>query len=109
MSQLDFDTVKSNWETYAKLCIKSSKHGMPDLLDAVGERLITTPYGTHEKDGGCYAGGLVEYALKTTTKMRTLASTFNLNVETYTIQKLGDGIDNSGIEMAIKFMKKNYN
>ena len=34
---------------------------------------------------------------------------FDLNVETFTIQTLGHGIDNSGIEMAIKFMKKNYN
>ena len=34
---------------------------------------------------------------------------FDLNVETFTIQTLGHGIDNSGSEMAIKFMKKNYN
>ena len=34
---------------------------------------------------------------------------FDLNVETFPIPTVGHGIDNSGIEMAIKFMKKNYN
>ena len=89
MSSLDFDKVKSNWETYAGLCIKSSKFGISDLLDAVGERLITTPFGTHEKDGGCYPGGLVEKSLETTSKMKTIASALDIEVETRSILKVG--------------------
>ena len=89
MSQPDFDTIKSNWETYEKLCNKAVKHGMGDLLEALGERLITTPYSTHEKDGGCYAGGLVENLLETTSKMRKLSAAFDLNIETSSILKVG--------------------
>ena len=89
MSQPDFEAVKNNWETFEKLCNKAVKHGMGDFLESLGERLITTPYSTHEKDGGCYAGGLVENALETTSKMRKLASTFNLEIETSSILKVG--------------------
>jgi len=89
MSQPDFDTIKSNWETYEKLCNKAAKSGMGDLLEALGSRLITTPCSTHEKDGGCYAGGLVENSLSITSKMRKLAASFDLNVETASILKVG--------------------
>ena len=34
---------------------------------------------------------------------------FDLDVETFSMPTVGHGIDNSGVEMAIKFMKKNYN
>ncbi len=89
MSQPDFDTIKTNWDTYEKLCNKAAKHGMPDLIKALGERLITTPYSTHEKDSGCYAGGLIENALETTSKMRKLASSFELDINTGSILKVG--------------------
>lgn len=89
MSQPDFDTIKTNWDTYEKLCNKAVKHGMGDLIETLGERLITTPYSTHEKDGGCYAGGLVENALETTSKMRKLAASFDLDINTGSILKVG--------------------
>ena len=89
MNQLDFETIKSNWDTYEKLCKKAVKHGMIELIASLGERIITTPFSTHEKDGGCYPGGLVENALSTTSKMRKIASSFELNVETASILKVG--------------------
>ena len=89
MSQPDFETIKSNWDTYEKFCNKAVKHGMGDLIEALGERLITTPYSTHEKDGGCYPGGLVESALETASKMRNLAVSFDLGIETSSILKVG--------------------
>ena len=89
MSQPDFETIKSNWDTYEKLCKKAAKHGVGDLIEALGERLITTPYSTHEKDGGCYAGGLIENALETTSKMRKIASSFDLDINTGSILKVG--------------------
>ena len=89
MAELDFDTVKNNWVTYEKLCNKAVKQGIDELLETLGERLITTPYSTHEKDGGCYAGGLVENSLETTSKMRKLASAFDLDIATSSILKVG--------------------
>ena len=48
MQEIDFDKVKSNWETYEKLCKKAVKHGIGDFFEAVGERLVTTPSATHD-------------------------------------------------------------
>ena len=37
MQEIDFDKVKSNWETYEKLCKKAVTHGIGDFFEAVGE------------------------------------------------------------------------
>jgi hypothetical protein len=89
MSQPDFETVKSNWETFENLCGRLSDNNINMLLATLGERLITTPNNTHDSDTGCCAGGLIQMSLEVTSNMRKISSTFDLDISTSSILKVG--------------------
>ena len=73
---IEFDTLKNNWETYESLCNKAVKHGMEDLLEALGERLALCPSSPRLSQYGAHPGGLVEHSLRVTSCMRTLNDAF---------------------------------
>lgn len=89
MQEIDFDKVKSNWETYEKLCKKAVTHGIGDFFEAVGERLVTTPSATHDDTPGCFPGGLVQTSLTTTSNMRKINDAFDMGLSTSSILKVG--------------------
>ena len=89
MSSADYEKIKSNWETYEKLCKKAVKHGIGDLLDALGERLVMCPSAPRVDQGGAYAGGLVEHSIAVTACMRTINQAHDLNISTNSILKVG--------------------
>ena len=89
MSSINFDKVKSNWETYENLCNKAVKHGMGDLLSALGERLVTAPASSRLDQYGAYPGGLVEHALAVTASMRVINKSHDLKVPVESVLKVG--------------------
>ena len=89
MSSVDFEKVKSNWETYENLCNKAVKHGVGDLLEALGERLVMTPSAPKLDQSGAYPGGMVEHALAVTACMRTINKSHKLGVPVTSILKVG--------------------
>jgi hypothetical protein len=89
MVELAFEELKTNWETYESLCLKATKHGMPDLLENLGVRLTTCPASPRDDQYGAYAGGLVEHALKVTTTMRQLNATLDTGMPVKSILKVG--------------------
>ena len=89
MSQPDFETVKSNWDTFEKLCGRLSDDNINTLLTTLGERLITTPAATHDTRAGCFGGGLVQTSLEITSKMRKIASEFYPDIPVASILKVG--------------------
>ncbi len=89
MSSVDFEKVKSNWETYENLCNKAAKYGVGDLLESLGERLVMTPSAPKLDQSGAYPGGMVEHALAVTACMRTINKSQNLKVPVTSILKVG--------------------
>jgi hypothetical protein len=89
MTQLEFDQIQSNWKTYENLCSKVAKHGMGDLLEALGERLIMCPASPRESQYGAYSGGLVEHALAVTSNMRKLVSAYDVDIGVKSVLMVG--------------------
>ena len=89
MSSSNFDKVKSNWETYENLCKKAAKHGIGDLIEALGERMVMTPSASRNGQPGAYAGGMIEHALAVTACMRTINKSHGLSVPVSSILKVG--------------------
>ena len=86
---IEFDTLKNNWETYESLCNKAVKHGMEDLLEALGERLALCPSSPRLSQYGAHPGGLVEHSLRVTSCMRTLNDALEMNLPVTSILKVG--------------------
>jgi hypothetical protein len=87
--ELEFDQVRSNWETYEKLAIKSGKQGLTDLFKVLGERLCMCPASTHAKQYGAYVGGTVEHVLRVTSNMRKLVEAYKMNIDVKSILAVG--------------------
>ena len=85
----EFENVKSNWETFEKLCRRLSDDNLNKLLDDLGERICLCPASTRKDEAGCYPGGLVDNSLKITAAMRNLNDTFELGVPVSSIIKTG--------------------
>jgi putative nucleotidyltransferase with HDIG domain len=89
MSELSVNQLQSNWETYEKLCTKAVKHGMGDLLESLGERLVMCPSSSKEDQYGAYPGGMIEHSLKVCATMRTLNKSLGFNIPVESILKVG--------------------
>ena len=91
--ELDFDEIKSNWDTFDRLCRKSFENDQTELigslLDTLGERILACPLSTKLEQGGAYPGGLVEHALKVTSRMRKLAAAHETTQEVKSILRVG--------------------
>jgi len=85
----EFENVKSNWETFEKLCRRLSDDKLNKLLDDLGERICLCPASTRKDEAGCYPGGLVDNSLKITAAMRKLNDSFELGVPVSSIIKTG--------------------
>ena len=88
MSSVDFDKVKANWEQYESLCKKAAKHGMGDLLESLGERMIMTPASSKQDQGGAHPGGMIAHALAVTACMRTINKSHGLNLPVTSVLKV---------------------
>jgi len=88
MSTPDFETIKNNWETFERLCKKLEDEGVNNLLEALGERLVTAPAATHDSSPGCFPGGLIQNSLETTSKLKKAANLFD-NLNTTSLLKVG--------------------
>ena len=87
---IDFELIKSNWQTFESLCTKQlTSSGIGDLLEALGERICTCPASTKKDQYGSYAGGMVEHALETTVMMRTLNKSLDMKIPVSSILKVG--------------------
>ncbi len=87
--KLEFDQVRSNWETYESLCGKAARHGMDDLLSTLGERLAVCPASPRQSQPGPYPGGLVEHSLRVTSNMRKLATAYETDIDVKSILTVG--------------------
>jgi len=87
--ELEFDQIRSNWETYENLCGKAAKPGMTSLLNALGERLTMCPASLRESEYGPYPGGLIEHSLRVTSNMRKLAAAYEADVSVKSILAVG--------------------
>jgi hypothetical protein len=85
----NLDNIKSNWETYENLCNKSAKHGMSDLLDALGERLVVCPASPRVNQYDCYPGGLVQHSLDVTLTMRVMNESMKYDLSPASVLKVG--------------------
>jgi len=91
--ELDFDQIKSNWDTFERLCRKAFENEQDELigslLDTLGERILACPASTKLEQGGAYAGGLVEHALTVTSRMRKLAQAHEVTQDVKSILRVG--------------------
>ena len=89
MSTVDFDKVKSNWETYEKLCRRLSDNHLDKLLDDLGDRLVMCPSAPREDQGGAFPGGMVQHVLAVTACMRTINQSHKFDIPVTSILKVG--------------------
>ena len=89
MSEETITSLKTNWKQYEKLCRRLSDAGLNELLDNLGQRLVTCPASPRTEQYGCYPGGLIEHALETTGLMRTLTDAYGFSVQVASILRVG--------------------
>jgi hypothetical protein len=89
MSSTDYEKVKTNWETYEKLCKRLSDHSLNSLLEFLGERLVMCPASPRLDQGGAYPGGLVEHSIAVTACMRTINQAHDLEIPVTSLLKVG--------------------
>jgi len=85
----NLDNIESNWETYTGLCNKAVKHGMGDLLDTLGERLIMCPASSRVNQYGCHPAGLIKHSLDVAVTMRTLNESLGYDLSITSVLKVG--------------------
>lgn len=83
------DKIRSNWETYEKLCRRLSDENLNDLLDTLGERIIMCPASTKKDQYSAYPGGMIEHALAVTSHMRRLSDSCEMGLPVASILKVG--------------------
>lgn len=86
---MEFDEIKSNWGVFESLLQRLSDDHINSLLEALGDRLITCPESTRLDQYGCYPGGFVEHALQVTANMKMLNESFEFDVPTASVLKVG--------------------
>jgi hypothetical protein len=89
MSAVDYEKVKSNWETYEKLCKRLSDDNLNGLLEHLGERLVMCPSSPRIDQGGAHPGGLVEHSIAVTACMRTINQAHKLEIPVNALLKVG--------------------
>ncbi|MBK23560.1 MAG: hypothetical protein CME70_06095 [Halobacteriovorax sp.] len=92
-TELEFDQIKTNWETFDRLCRKAFETDQADLiselLDNLGERASVCPASTKLDQYGAYPGGLIEHALTVTSRMRKLAAAHEVSIDVKSILRVG--------------------
>jgi len=83
------EKIRSNWETYEKLCRRLSDEKLDDLLDTLGERIVMCPASTKKDQYSAYPGGLIEHALAVTSHMRRLNDSCEMGLPVSSILKVG--------------------
>ena len=89
MVVLEFDQIKSNWETFEKLLLKLGKDGISDLVGVLGDRLCMCPASARSDQYGAYSGGLIQHILEVTTTMRKLDSALGTALPVTSLLKVG--------------------
>ena len=85
----DIEQIKSNWETFEKLCKRLSDHNLNKLLETMGERLCICPASMRSDQYGCYPGGLISHSLDVTSAMRSINDSFDMGLSISSIIKVG--------------------
>lgn len=80
----DFEEL---WSKYEGLLTRLENEGINNLLEKLGQRIITTSYSQKETEPFCGIGGIVEYALELAKTASLLASTLKYNVSKGSIVK----------------------
>ncbi|MAG25538.1 hypothetical protein CMI47_08170 [Candidatus Pacearchaeota archaeon] len=83
------DIIESNWKKFENLCGRLKDKNLSSLLDEMGERIVMCPLSMKRDQQGCYPGGLVENSLSVTLVMKTLNETFDMNLDTTSIIRVG--------------------
>ena len=89
MKEVTIEEVEKNWSIFAKLCGRLSDSGINRLIEELGQRIASCPSSTRESEVGCHVGGLVKTAIDVTAAMRTLNSSFSLELPVSSILKVG--------------------
>ena len=71
------------WEQYSRLLKSTFDDPNPviELLDALGERMVTTPSGRFVNDPGCEPGGMIKMSLKTAKQATRLMEAYDMPAE----------------------------
>ena len=87
--QLEFEKIKTNWNTFESLCKKAYPEQINELLEVLGDRICMAPASQRLDQFGAYPGGLVEHALTVTSYMRKLVATYELDLDIKSVLRVG--------------------
>ena len=86
---MDISNIEDKWKTYERLCNKAVKLGMPELFEALGERIVMCPSSPKKDQPGCNAGGMIQHCLDVTITMRALNDSLGFDLPLTSVLKVG--------------------
>ena len=84
----EIEALQKNYETFTTVLEKLDNKGLSGFVDELGEDLVMSPAAAQKDEYGCFAGGIIDMALKLSQSMRKLdmVAGYNISVESiYTV------------------------
>ena len=88
-TEINVEDLQKKWEKFDGLCRRLSDHGLNQLLDDMGQRLVVCPASTKLDQYGASPGGMIDHVLSVTTAMRKLNSAMEWQLPIASIIKVG--------------------
>lgn len=60
----DFEEIENNWKQFKSITDRFEDENINNMIDNLGERLVTAPANARNTDKGCEAGGLIKNTLE---------------------------------------------
>ena len=84
----DIEILQKNYETFTTILQKLENKGLIEFVEELGDDLVMSPAAAQKDEYGCFAGGIIDMALKLSQSMRKLdmVASYNVSVESiYTV------------------------
>ena len=79
---MEAEQLEQLWNKYRKLIdhCEQTHPGICEFIDGLGDRIVQCPSATESSNFGAYPGGLIDFSLSVTSKMRSLAKALDVHV-----------------------------